>query len=356
MLPFRSNSKLSAEARAAGVVTHIPKWSAKKAASVSLHHMHGPRTWMCDHLFIKGDGEVINGEPQQSFEVTELHAVASTRPNFDDASTKTRSNQTSGLAPVCILLAFLHCNSRLFQAYIVNDKSLHTFSEKVRLYLVPRLPYETHFPDWIRNNNLSMMDTLLCDYAFNKKGLNTFLQQRGVTMISKNIKRTKDHGFLSPIDRMARTLRDMIFNAKRTEVLKLRERANPKFMFNADTLKKLCAAYNSAPHATLSQIMGFKVTPNDVFWNLDLQDEIVRRTYLQNYKIINSPAFNSIHVGDIVYLHKPRQFGEKRRLNVEDTPYKVISLNPISIENVVTHEVRSEGIHRKYLVQTPVRS
>ena len=306
--PFRSSTKLSAEEKY--LVTHIPKWSAKKAASVSLHHMHGPRTWMCDHLFIKGDGEVIQSDGNDNGHIT-------------------------------ILLAFLHCNSRLFQAYIVTDKSLHTFAEKVRLYLVPHLPYETYFPDWIRNNNLSLMDTLLCDAAFEKRGLKTFLQQRGVQMISKNIKRTKDHGFLSPIDRMARTLRDMIFNAKRMD---------PKFVFNADTLKKLCAAYNSAPHVTLSNIMGFKVTPKDVFWNLDLQDEIVRRTYLQNYKIIKSPEFNSIHVGDIVYLHKPRQFGEKRRLNVEDTPYKIISLNPITIENVVTHEVRSDGIHRKDLV------
>ena len=310
--PFRSAAKLNTEEKY--LVSHIPKWSAKKAASVTLHHMHGPRTWMCDHLFIKGDGEVIDG---------------------DDTFESAREKQ------VTILLAFLHCNSRLFQAYIVSDKSLHTFSEKVRLYLIPRLPYETHFPEWIRNNNLSLMDTMLCDAAFDRRGLKAFLQQRGVTMISKNIKRTKNHGFLSPIDRMARTLRDMIFNAKRI---------NPKFVFNADTLKKLCAAYNSAPHATLSSIMGFKVTPNDVFWNLDLQDEIVRRTYLQNYKIINSPEFNNIHVGDIVYVHKPRQFGEKRRLNVEDTPYKIISLSPLTIENVVTHEIRSEGIHRKDLV------
>ena len=324
ILPFRSAAKLNTEEKY--LVSHIPKWSAKKAASVTLHHMHGPRTWMCDHLFIKGDGEVIDG---------------------DDTFESAREKQ------VTILLAFLHCNSRLFQAYIVSDKSLHTFSEKVRLYLIPRLPYETHFPEWIRNNNLSLMDTMLCDAAFDtdarrlpagtqpRRGLKAFLQQRGVTMISKNIKRTKNHGFLSPIDRMARTLRDMIFNAKRI---------NPTFVFNADTLKKLCAAYNSAPHATLSSIMGFKVTPNDVFWNLDLQDEIVRRTYLQNYKIINSPEFNNIHVGDIVYVHKPRQFGEKRRLNVEDTPYKIISLSPLTIENVVTHEIRSEGIHRKDLV------
>ena len=299
--PFRSKAKGGRDS------DHIPVWNRKLASKLSLHHQHGPRTWMCDHFFIKGDGEVI---------------------------------QEGDTADV-IILAFLHVNSRLFHAYIVPDKSLNAFFEVLQYFIIPHLPYETVFPDWIRNNNLSLMDTLLCDAAFDRQGIKGWLEQRGVKIISKNIKRTKDHSFLSPIDRMARTLRDMIFNAKRS---------NPAFKFNDETLKLLCRLYNATAHATLTKIMGFKVCPNDVFMHLDLQDEIMRRIYLQNFKTSTSSKFNNVRAGSIVYLHQPHQFGKKRRLNVEETPYKVIAMNPLRLENLITHEIKSEGIHRKDIV------
>ena len=313
IIPWRSRTKLTTNQN--HLVKHIPKWTAKKASHVSLHHQHGPRTWMCDHFFIKGNGDVIQGEDT----------------NLDNARQRHYS----------IVLAFLHCNSRLFHAYLVNDKGLDAFFDKVILYTIRHFPYETYYPDWIRNNKLSMMDTLICDAAFDKAGIRQFLESRDVKILSKNMKRTQEHGYFAPIDRMARTLRDMIFNAKRM---------SSSFVFKDDSLKELCRIYNSSPHDTLTKIMGFKVSPNDVFWNIELQDELQRRTYLQNYKIFNSPEFNGVHVGAIVYLHKPHRLGEKRRLNVEDTPYKVISMNPITLENMITHEIRSDGIHRKDLV------
>ena len=299
--PFRSENK------GGTIDDRIPQWSRKVASHLSLHHQHGPRTWMCDHFFIKGNGDVVQ----------------------------------EGDTVDVIILAFLHVNSRLFHAYVVPNKGLDSFFDKLQYYIIPHFPYEKYYPDWIRNQSLSMMDTLLCDAAFDRAGMKQWLAGRGVKMISKNISRTRDHSFLSPIDRMARTLRDMIFNAKRS---------NPSFIFNEQSLKELCKIYNSSPHDTLSKIMGFKVCPNDVFWNIELQDELQRRTYLMNYKIATSEGFQTIEVGSIVYLHKPREFGKKRRLNVEDVPYRVLSLNPLTIENVISHEIRSDGIHRSELV------
>ena len=301
IIPFRSKEKGGRDS------DHIPVWNRKIASKLSLHHQHGPRTWMCDHFFIKGDGEVI---------------------------------QEGDTADI-IIVAFLHVNSRLFHAYIVPDKGLDSFFNVLQYYIIPHLPYETAFPDWIRNNYLSLMDTLLCDAAFDRAGIKQWLEERGVKMISKNIHRTKDHSFLSPIDRMARTLRDMIFTAKRN---------NPALTFNEETLKSLCRIYNTTPHATLTKIMGFKVCPNDVFMNMELQDEITRRIYLQNYKTATSAGFQSVRVGSLVYLHRPREFGKKRRLNVEEIPYRVISLNPLSLQNVITGQVLSDGIHRSDLV------
>ena len=315
--PFRSRYK--AESLPLGTSLSIPKWNAKKAAAVSLKHMHGARTWICDHFFIKGDGEVIQTEDV----------------NLENARQRR----------ISVVLAFLHCNSRLFHAYIVSDKGLDAFFEKVLPYTIPHLPYEETYPDWIRKNHLSLMDTLICDSAFDKQNIREFLLQRRVRMISKNIKRTQEHGMLALIDRMARTLRDMLFNVKRL---------NPAFVFNQETLTQLCSAYNTSPHYTLTKLMGFKTTPLHVFWNIDLQDEVYRRIYLQNYKTVHSPLFNAVHVGALVYLHKPRRFGEKRRLNVEDTPYRVLSMKPITLQNIVTGEIRDTGIHRKDLVRTSV--
>ena len=303
---------------------HIPVWNRKTANLLSLHHQHGPRTWMCDHFFIKANGDVIQ-------------ALAGGSPN---------EGETPGT--FCIL-AFLHVNSRIFHAYIVPNKGLEHFVDKIQYYIIPHYPYETYYPEWIRNHSLSLMNTLLCDAAFNKPGVKQWLAERGVNMISRNIARTRDHAFLSPIDRMARTLRDMLFNAKRQNAASSGlSSANPSLTFNEETLKELCKIYNSSPHETLSKTMGFAVCPNDVFWNLDLQDELQRRIYLMNYKTSTSQGFQSVKVGSLVYLHKPREFGKKRRLNVEDTPYIVISLTPLTIENVITHEKRTA--HRSDLV------
>ena len=321
IIPFRSKRKLPDELRAQ--ITEdisIPRWDAKKAKQVSLHHVHGIRTWMCDHFFIKGDGDIIQ---------------------LDDINKDDIDKKKSKFKNIQVVLCFIHCNSRLMHAYITKNKGLNDFFEIIQSYTIKPLPDEKYYPDWIKGTGLPIMDTLLCDSAFDKKGIKEWLTTRGITMIAKNMNRTHDHSFLSPIDRMARTLRDMIYTAKQND---------PAFFLYRDTLNELCRIYNSSPHGTLSKIMGFKVSPRDVFWNIDLQKEIIRRFYLQNYQIMNSPLYNAVHVGAIVYLYKPRQFGEKRRLNVEETPYKVISMNPITIENTITHEIKSEGIHRKDLV------
>ena len=321
VIPFRSKRKLPDELRAQ--ITEdisIPRWDAKKAKQVSLHHVHGIRTWMCDHFFIKGDGDVIQ---------------------LDDINKDDIDKKKSKFKNIQVVLCFIHCNSRLMNAYITKNKGLNDFFEIIQSYTIKPSPDEKYYPDWIKGTGLPIMDTLLCDSAFDKKGIKEWLTTRGITMIAKNMNRTHDHSFLSPIDRMARTLRDMIYTAKQND---------PAFFLYRDTLNELCRIYNSSPHGTLSKIMGFKVSPRDVFWNIDLQKEIIRRLYLQNHQIMNSPLYNAVHVGSIVYLYKPRQFGEKRRLNVEETPYKVISMNPITIENTITHEIKSEGIHRKDLV------
>ena len=125
------------------------------------------------------------------------------------------------------------------------------------------------------------------------------------------------HNQLGIIDRISRTLRDMIFNVQRT---------NPTFELNDTTIKQLAMIYNKTPHETLSKTMGFDVSPQIALANKKLQDEIVRRWMQENYKLTESYAFTSIKKGMHVYLYAPKQLFEKRRNNVESVPYVIVDV------------------------------
>lgn len=291
-IPWRARTKLTSSQKA--IVKPIPKWTSSKAQKVTMHHIHGLRTWMCDHFFINPSGDVVQDTTQQQ---------------------------------TYVILAFMHVNSRLFNAFIVPDKSMKTFYTQILYYTYPA---GSEAPQWIRDERKSLMDTLITDYAF--ESMRGWLKGQGIQLLTKNIKRTQNHSWLAPIDRLARTLRDMIFNAKRTQ---------PSFQLTPETLTTLCNIYNNTPHNTLSRLMGFPVTPLQVFTILPLQEEIIKRLYLENYNTQQSAEYKSLKIGSIVYVHQPHQFLKKRRFNVEEDPYKVISLTPLILQNVRT------GVHKK---------
>ena len=70
--------------------------------------------------------------------------------------------------------------------------------------------------------------------------------------------------------------------------------------------------------------MNFDVSPQQAFEYEDLQNEIMRRIVSENYSTTESYEYNRIESGNQVYLHKPHVFGEKRRADVEDNPYRVV--------------------------------
>lgn len=69
--------------------------------------------------------------------------------------------------------------------------------------------------------------------------------------------------------------------------------------------------------------MRFELTPADTLKHINVQNELVRRLMSANYITASSDKFDEIDEDDNVYLHKPKRFGEKRRSNVEDIPYRV---------------------------------
>ena len=309
IIPFRSRTKLS-EHNVYYDNQRIPKFIPKKQKHYQIHHLHGINTWMIDYLYIKPNGAVINEEIDE-----------------DTEDKKKRDLIT--------ILAMMHCNSRLFVAFIVENKGADVFHDLLFRYFItgndmeptygvfrPRInilisDYEKAFGLDVRKNNKGKYE-IIPDKSGRDHYIATLYKNRCIEHIGYNASADKGaHAKLALIDRMARTLRDMIFNARRN---------NPSFTLNQDTLRQLCKYYNHTSHSTLSSIMGFKVTPYDAYMNRDLQNEICRRIMEQNYNTINRINGERIDVGTEVWVYQPPIFGKKRRNNVEDDPYEVIEL------------------------------
>ena len=306
VIPWRSKYKLEAlKTERARKVDNIPRFIPKRQREYELHHIHDPYTWMCDYFFFRPDGNVIDNVAK----------------NVNDGIKKN----------LVVVLAFIHCNSRFFDAYIVKDRSGSTF--KTFLEQLILRPNETN--DDIFNRNRPVIGTLItdCDRAFGmdvrkdaygnyKRVLSTeeptrdadadendskvyrrriaerhldvtrTYELRGIEHISYNAKQNPliAHSCMSIINRMARTLRDMLFNANKQ---------NPQFRLNQNTLRELCTIYNNTPHATLSKIMGFNVTPRNAYIHQELQDEICLRLQRMNIKTVGLINFENIKPGDI---------------------------------------------------------
>ena len=293
-LPYRSKKKLNKLGVFLNDYKPLPTIDKKVKRQTTLHHVHGSGTWMCDYFFIRPTGEIIND------------------PVGDDVLTFLPLEPTPQYKPVMIggkpcfiLLCFIHCNTRFVEIFPVRTRNQSEFLASL-ITLKQRQP---------------QFNTLISDMekAFSSRSINDFYQHNGITHIHYNTNNQRgarsDHLKLSIIDRFARTLRDMIFNSKRT---------NPSFQLSEQTLPMLVHVYNNTPHSTLSKVMNFDVSPQQAFEYEDLQNEIMRRIVSENYSTTESYEYNRIESGNQVYLHKPHVFGEKRRADVEDNPYRVV--------------------------------
>ena len=292
-IPFRSKSKLI-EHNTPYENQTIPKFIAKKQNNYALHHLHGPHTWIIDYLYIRPNGEVVDNEQANN---------------------------------LMIVFAMMHCNSRLFLGFIADDRSAETFRYLLERYFTTGLSprridvlisdYEPSFGLDVRKNDAGEY-VIINDGSNRDKGMAMLYKNRRIEHIGYNTSADKGaHAKLALIDRMARTLRDMIYNARRND---------PSFVLNDKTLIQLFNYYNNTSHNTLSSIMGFKVTPFNAYANQDLQNEICRRIMVQNYHTINRINYEKIDVGKEVWVYQPPVFGKKRRNTVEDDPYEVIEV------------------------------
>ena len=305
--PWRSKEKTSE------YVESIPKYINKKQRRYMFHHVHGVNTWMADYFFFKPDGAVVEAEEMVN--------------DDDTPAVEAKKRKKSHLITI---LAMLHCNSRLFIPTIVPNRQSEAFHQILYQHFFSENPY-------------FKMDVLISDYepGFGKDvvkledgrcaidptdkstrsvDIAKLLAGHNVQHISYNIKKTDEHTKLAPIDRMARTLRDMIYNCRMKDA---------SFELNEDTLKQLMKAYNLSPHATLSSIMGFPVSPVDVYNHPEVQHEIIKRTIQSNYHTAWNITREPLDVGDTVWVHNPRVWTKKRRNTVEDHPYTIEAVTGI---------------------------
>ena len=273
IIPYRSTPKLSHLLQSQAItitdalnVQQIPKFQPKVQDKAALKHLHGKKSWFMDFIYLKRYGEVIQED------------------NEENESDK------------FIILLCVHCNSRYTIASIVPSRE--------NKYIRPLIL-------WIYQRGL--IDTLITDAESGFNTFDTYIKHITYNMNAMEEDHVNAHVYLAPIDRMARTLRDMVFNAKRF---------NKTFELNADTLQEIVKIYNTTPHATLTEIMGFPVSPVQMLVFPILQDEFIRRVMSQN--VTHAKDSRTVKVGDKVYLHQPRALGLKRRNNVEDDPYEVI--------------------------------
>ena len=286
LIPFRSTKKLEylhdkTPTINTAEVQQIPKY--KRQRQYEIRHVHGMKTWMMDFIFLKRDNSVLQAEEHEN-------AI--------------RGN-TRNLLTVLLLL---HCNSRYCIAQIVPSRS-EQYVQPLILML---------FQD-------DRIDTLITDSekSFRTRSLTRLFGDGKIKHIVYNMKALEQqnvmfaHRYLALIDRMSRTLRDMIFNCKRN---------NPAFTLTQTALQSILQIYNDTPHSTLTAIMKFPVSPQQMIDYPVLHQEFIRRVMSMN--TLTMARSKTVNVGDEVYLHQPRALGLKRRNNVEDDTYVITEKLP----------------------------
>jgi hypothetical protein len=126
-------------------------------------------------------------------------------------------------------------------------------------------------------------------------------------------KKNPNHSSLAIIDRVVRTIRDMAFNIRAGNI-------------TPQVITKLLNSYNNAPHRTLSKIMGFNISPIDVFLDKDLAQEIRRKMTARNQNIYSSKGF-LLPTGTRVLIYNEKPPVMKRRAVVKPNVYIVMSYN-----------------------------
>ena len=357
LIPFRTPYKL-VQVERMGLATpadifrvyRVPRYMAKKQKRFMYYHVHGFNTWMIDIVFIKTDGSVWDLSEE---EATVLAQAERIRDRTTPANTQESKGEGEGEGedeedeegeqereqrrvhegePVMtpeeeqqflneadrileenrckIVLLCVHCNSRFTQAFVIKDQKALTLIPCLKL-IQRKYKCDTIISD--AQASIAKAISLINRYAlFNRHGdPNEQIKHIKLNMSAGNNKYF--HTMLSLVDRMCRTLRDMIYNAKFN---------NPRLEVDNGLLYRLCEIYNNVQHDRLTEVMGFPITPKQMFEYKSVQEEFVRRASGHNYRIRDWNK--TLPEGEIVRVRNAPAPFKKRRNSVEDDEYEVL--------------------------------
>ncbi|KAH7830568.1 uncharacterized protein MONOS_1530 [Monocercomonoides exilis] len=147
--------------------------------------------------------------------------------------------------------------------------------------------------------------------AFNSTLAHKYFKTHNISFQSL-VSTGSSHTQMAPLDRVVRTIRDMNYTS------------NPHSEFiNPVRMKQLVYYYNNAPHYSLSKIMNFDISPQQVYDNEELENEIIRRMHQLNYNIINSLDYK-LPMNTIVILKAYYERLDKRRMKILPETFIVI--------------------------------
>jgi hypothetical protein len=164
---------------------------------------------------------------------------------------------------------------------------------------------------------------------------NKFLTSHNISIHSKP---DNYHNRLSIINRVVRTIRDYAFKLSESEDI------------DVDLLNNVMYYYNHYPHRTLSQAIGFYVSPAEVKDDFDLEAFIAKKLLLENIENKNK---DNLKVGDTVALYNVEDKFKKRRFTTDKRPYKIISKVGNMFEIVLKNNIYGEKsiVPRYYLLK-----
>jgi hypothetical protein len=201
-------------------------------------------------------------------------------------------------------LVIIGVNNRYGYASPIVDKSTKAIQNAL-IFLLPFLPSS------FIENPIIKIDA---DGEKGFKGIDDdFLIPRNIKL---SLKPDPFHNRLSLINRLVRTIRD--FNHR---YINTKKDISTKKDIPPHKLEQILTRYNNYPHRTLSQLVGFYVSPREVKEDIDLEALIAKKLLQRNGKLRNE---EKLHIGDQVlcYYTVESPF-EKRRFTTEPEVYTI---------------------------------
>lgn len=144
--------------------------------------------------------------------------------------------------------------------------------------------------------------------AFSSKSARDYYQ--GLSIKFRPVVSKDNHKQLAIIDRVIRTLRDMVY------------KINPKTPIFPRLMSHILEQYNQVPHNTLTKILGFPCSPKMAEEDPEVEREIINRLRTLNRRIMSQP-FYFLKPGTEVKIMNPKSPLVKRRTVVKDGVYRV---------------------------------